>query len=54
MGIHSDPSFSQGWVIDIFSRESYQGLATFWFGAFAMFLAPLGVFFVMETLENER
>jgi len=40
-------------------KEKHFGcLATFWFGAFAMlsrcFLAPLGVFFVMKTLENER
>ena len=36
-------------------KEKHFGrLATFWFGAFAMLLAPLGVFFVMETLENER
>ena len=40
-------------------KEKHFGcLVTFWFGAFTMlsrcFLAPLGVFFVMKTLENER
>ena len=29
-------------------------LVTFWFGTFAMFLAPLGMLFVMKTLEDER
>ena len=36
-------------------KEKHFGrLATFWFGTFACFLAPLGVFFVMKTLEDER
>ena len=36
-------------------KEKHFGrLATFWFGAFAMLLAPLGVFFVMKTLEDKR
>ena len=36
-------------------KEKHFGrLATFWFSAFAMLLASLGVFFVMKTLENER
>jgi len=36
-------------------KEKHFGhLATFWFGALRCFLAPLGVFFVMKTLENER
>ena len=35
-------------------KEKHFGrLATFWFSAFAMLLAPLGVLFVMKTLENE-
>jgi len=29
-------------------------LVTFWFGTFAMLLAPLGVLFVMKTLEDKR
>jgi len=28
-------------------------LATFWFGTLRCFLAPLGVLFVMKTLEDE-
>ena len=36
-------------------KEKHFGrLATFWFGTFAMLLAPLGVLFVMKTLEDER
>jgi len=36
-------------------KEKHFGrLVTFWFGTFAMFLATLGVFFVMKTLEDER
>ena len=36
-------------------KEKHFGrLATFWFGTFAMFLAPLGMLFVMKTLEDER
>ena len=36
-------------------KEKHFGrLATFWFDTFAMLLAPLGVFFVMKTLEDER
>jgi len=37
-------------------KEKHFGcLATFWFGTFAMlFLAPLGVLFVIKTLEDER
>jgi len=35
-------------------KEKHFGrLVTFWFGNFAI-LAPLGVFFVMKTLEDER
>ena len=35
-------------------KEKHFGrLATFWFATFAMLLAPLGVFFVMKTLEDE-
>ena len=34
-------------------KEKHFGrLATFWFGTFAMLLAPLGVFFVIKTLED--
>ena len=36
-------------------KEKHFGcLVTFWFGNFAMLLAPPGVFFVMKTLEDER
>jgi len=36
-------------------KEKHFGrLATFWFGTYAMLLAPLSVLFVMKTLENER
>ena len=36
-------------------KEKHFGrLMTFWFGTFAMLLAPLGVFFVTKTLEDER
>ena len=35
-------------------EKRFGHLATFWFGAFAMLVVPLGVFFVMKTLENER
>jgi len=35
-------------------KEKHVGcLATFWFGTFVMLLAPLGVLFVMKTLEDE-
>ena len=35
-------------------KEKHFGrLATFWFGTFAMVLAPLGVLFVRKTLEDE-
>jgi len=36
-------------------KEKHFGhLATFWFGTFAMlFLAPLGVFFIMKALKDE-
>ena len=35
-------------------KEKHFGcLETFWFGTFAMLLAPLGVLFVMKTLEDE-
>ena len=34
-------------------KEKHFGrLVTFWFGTFAMLLAPLGVFFVIKTLED--
>ena len=29
-------------------------MVTFWFGTFASILTPLGVFFIMKTLEDER
>jgi len=29
-------------------------MVTFWFGTFAMLLVPLGVLFVMKTLEDEQ
>ena len=36
-------------------KEKHFGrLMTFWFGTFAMLLAPLGVFFVLKTHEDER
>jgi len=36
-------------------KEKHFGhLVTFCFGTFAMLFVPLGVFFVMKTLENER
>ena len=37
-------------------KEKHFGrLATFWFGTFAMFLAPLGVLFVMKhSMMNGR
>ena len=36
-------------------KEKHFGcLATFWFGTFAMLLAPLGVLFVMKTLKDEQ
>jgi len=35
-------------------KEKHFGrLVTFWFGTFAMLLAPLGAFFIMKTLEDE-
>jgi len=36
-------------------KEKHFGrMATFWFGVSRCFVAPLGVFFVMKTLEYER
>ena len=35
-------------------EKHFGGLVTFWFGTFAMLLAPMGVLFVMKTLEDER
>jgi len=36
-------------------KEKHFGLlVTYWFGIFAMLFAPLGVLFVMKTLEDER
>jgi len=35
-------------------REYFGHLVTFWFGTFMMLLAPLGMLFVMKTLEDER
>ena len=35
-------------------QQHFGRLVTFWFGTFAMLLVPLGVFFVMKTLEDER
>jgi len=36
-------------------KEKHFGhLVTFWFGTFAMLLAPLGVLFVIKTLEDEQ
>ena len=35
-------------------EKHFGGLVTFWFGTFAMLLAPMGVLFVMKTLENEQ
>jgi len=36
-------------------KEKHFGcLVTFWFGTFAILLAPLGAFFAMKTLEDER
>ena len=35
-------------------EEEEDRLATFWFGTFAMLLAPLGVSFVMKTFEDKQ
>ena len=35
-------------------RKHFGRMATFWFGTFAMLLAPLGVLFIMKTLDNEQ
>ena len=36
-------------------KEKHFGhLVTFWFSTFVMLLVPLGVLFVMKTLEGER
>ena len=35
-------------------KPSFWPLATFLLGAFMMFLAPVGVLFVMKTLEDEQ
>ena len=35
-------------------NKHFGRLATFWFGTFTMLFAPLGVLFVMKTLEDEQ
>ena len=46
---------TQIWTSPSEEEEKHFGcLVTFWFGTFAMLLAPLGVLFVMKTLKDER